>query len=95
MKVFWTNNALAHLVAIFEYISQDSSFYAQKMVDRLTGRSQQAGQFPMSGRAVPEYDLDDVRELIERPYRIIYRIRRDRIEVLAVIHGAQQLPEDL
>lgn len=95
MKVFWTSNALAHLVAIFEYISRDSSFYAQKMADRLTKRSQQAGQFPMSGRAVPEYDLDDVRELIERPYRIIYRIRRDRIEVLAVIHGAQQLPEDL
>ena len=90
MKVFWTHNALAHLVAIFEYIS-----HAQKMIDRLTRRSQQAGEFPMSGRAVPEYDLDDVRELIERPYRIIYRIRRERIEVLAVIHGAQQLPEDL
>lgn len=49
----------------------------------------------MSGRLVPEYDRDDVRELIERPYRIIYRIQRDQIEVLAVIHGAQLLPEDL
>lgn len=95
MKVFWTNNALAHLVAIYDYISRDSSFYAQTMVDRLTRRSQQAGQFPMSGRVVPEYDRDDVRELIERPYRIIYRIRRDQVEVLAVIHGAQLLPEDL
>jgi toxin ParE1/3/4 len=65
------------------------------MVDRLTRRSQQAGQFPMSGRVVPEYDRNDVRELIERPYRVIYRIKRDQIEVLAVIHGAQQLPEDL
>lgn len=49
----------------------------------------------MSGRSVPEYEADDIREIIENPYRIIYRIKSDQIDVLAVIHCAQLLPEHL
>jgi len=44
---------------------------------------------------VPEYQTDDIRELIEKPYRIIYRIKADRIDVVAVIHGARLLPENI
>ena len=58
MKVHWTDNAIQHLIAIYDYISQDSPFYAEKMVDRLTRRSQQIGDFPQSGRKVPEYRHD-------------------------------------
>ena len=59
------------------------------MVDRLTGRSEQIADFPFSGRRVPEYEIDQIREIIEGPYRIIYYIKSDQIDVLAVIHGAQ------
>ncbi len=48
---------------------------------------------PLSRRKVPEYDSDDIRELIEKPYRIIYRIKPDQIDVIAVIHGARLFPE--
>jgi len=41
----------------------------------------------MSGRKVPEYESDGIREVIEKPYRIIYRIKPDQIDVLAVVHG--------
>jgi toxin ParE1/3/4 len=92
MKVYWTNNAVDHLVNIYEYISLNSPIYATRMVDRLTRRSEQIADHPLSGRKVPEYDVEDIRELIEKPYRIIYRIKQDRIDVLAVIHGAQLLP---
>ena len=92
MNVNWTNTALGHLLAIYEYIAQDSSLYAQRMVDKLTRRSEQIADFPLSGRMVPEYEAEDIRELIEKPDRIIYRIWPDRIDVLAVVHGAQLLP---
>ena len=92
MKVYWTNNAVDHLVNIYEYIFLNSPIYATRMVDRLTRRSEQIADHPLSGRKVPEYDVEDIRELIEKPYRIIYRIKQDRIDVLAVIHGAQLLP---
>ncbi len=93
MKVHWTDNAIAHLSIIHEYIAHDSPFYAKKMTDKIIGRSEQIADFPLSGRKVPEYERDDIREMIEKPYRIIYRIKPDKIDVLAVVHCAQVLSE--
>lgn len=95
MRVHWTNIAVEHLLAIYEYIAQDSPVYAQRMIDRLTWRSEQIATFPLSGRMVPEYEAQDIRELIEKPYRLIYRIKPDQIDVLAVVHSAQLLPSEL
>jgi toxin ParE1/3/4 len=95
MNVRWTNNAIEHLANIFEYISLNSPTYAKGMVDRIIRRSSQIADSPQSGRMVPEYQAHDIRELIEKPYRIIYRIKQDQIDVLAVIHAAQLMPEAL
>ncbi len=95
MRVHWTNTAIEHLLSIYEYVAQDSEVYADRLMDRLTRRSQQIETFPRSGRQVPEYDAPDVREVIEGSYRIIYRIKEEQIDVLAVVHSAQELPPDL
>ncbi len=95
MRVHWTENAIGHLVNIYEYIAINSPTFAKRMVDRITRRSKQIADHPFSGRKVPEYESDDVRELIETPYRIIYRIKSDQIDVLAVIHGERLFPDDL
>jgi addiction module RelE/StbE family toxin len=95
MKVYWTLNAIRHLTNIYEYIALNSPTYARRMVDRITRRSEQISAQPLSGRKVPEYEAEDIRELIEKPYRIIYRVKQDQIDVLAVIHGAQILPEEI
>ena len=91
MRVRWTTTAEDHLDAIYAYISRDSQVYALRVVDRLTRRSQQIADFPLSGRRVPEYDVEQVREVIESPYRIIYHIKPDQIDVLAVIHGVMNV----
>ena len=92
MKVEWTDNALEQLWAIHEYIAQSSPEYAQRIVDRLTRRTQQIRAIPLSGRVVQEYNAPQIREVIEGPYRIIYYIKPDQIDVLAIIHGARQSP---
>jgi len=92
VRVHWTNNAVDHLVNIFEHISLNSPTYAKQVVDRVTRRTAQIGDQPFSGRMVPEYQDEDIRELIEKPYRIIYRIQKDQIDVIAVIHGARLIP---
>jgi len=91
MKVHWTDTAERHLDAIYAHIAPDSPEYAKRMVDPLTRRSQQIGDFPFSGRRVPEYDVDRIREVIEGPHRIIYHIISDQIDVVAVIHGAMDV----
>ena len=95
MTVFWTNAALDHLLALRDFLSTTSAAYAERTVDRLLRRGDQIADFPRSGRMVPEYGRADVREVIERPYRILYRIGPKRIEVLAVLHGARPLPATL
>ena len=92
MRVDWTDTALGHLTDIYEYISRDSPEYALRMVDRITSRSKQIGLFPESAQIVPEYERPNIREVIEGPYRLIYRKETDRVVVLAVIHGARLLP---
>ena len=91
MRVHWTDTAEGHLDALYTYIAQDSPEYARRMVDRLTRRSQQIARFPFSGRRVPEYDVDPIREVIEGSFRIIYHIKSDQIDVLSVIHGAMDV----
>ena len=81
MRVHWTNNAIEHLANIYEYIALNSPTYAKQMVNRITRRSAQIGDQPFSGRQVPEYQADDIRELIENPYRIIYRLKQDQIDL--------------
>ena len=52
----------------------------------------QIGDFPLSGRIVPEASLPQIREVVDGPYRLIYRIKTDQIDIIAVLHGAQQAP---
>jgi toxin ParE1/3/4 len=47
------------------------------------------GTFPASGRVVPEFDVETVREIFVQPYRIWYRVHETSVEILAVIHGAR------
>lgn len=95
MNIVWTDNATAQLRAIHDYIAQDSQRYALAMIDRLTSRSQQIARYPQSGSVVTEFDHPDIREIIEGPYRIIYRVKTEHVEVLSVIHGARQLPRNI
>jgi plasmid stabilization system protein ParE len=50
---------------------------------------------PYLGAAVPEYDDDSIRELLEQAYRIIYRVRADRIDILSIVHGSRPLPSEI
>jgi plasmid stabilization system protein ParE len=95
MKVNWTKTAVSHLQRIHDYIAADSAIYARRMIGRLRRRTRQIVGFPLMGGKVIEYDADDVREVLEGPYRIIYRALSNRVDILAVVHGAQLLPPEL
>ena len=95
MSVEWTSNAIRHLNGIHDYISQDSHFYATRMVDRLTSRSVRIQEHALSGEMVPEFGDATIREVIEGPYRLIYQTIGSTLYVLAVIHGARTLTTDL
>jgi len=92
VSVFWTDRARRHLRAIHDYIAADSPRNAMRMVDRITRKTRVLGRSPNLGHVVPEYDSASIRQILEGNYRIIHRIQPDRVEVLAIIHGARELP---
>ncbi len=91
MNVVWTKAADTNLQAIYDYIAQTSADYARRMVEKITARSQKIGAYPMAGRTVPEFQVGQLREVFEHPYRIIYRIRPGRIDIIAVVHMSRHL----
>lgn len=95
MRVFWTAAAISELQAIHDYYSEAAPGYAKRIVDLITKRSKQLAAFPYSGRMVPEYELPEVRQIIEGHYCIIYLIKDEWVEVLAVIHTSRDNLEPL
>ena len=93
VKVVWTDLAIQDLKSIHEYISKDSKFYADRFITKLINRVDQLEIHPQSGRVVPEFGKDDIRELIEGNYRIIFRINVDHVGVVRVHHSARLLKD--
>ena len=95
MRVHWTDRAKRRLTLIHDYIAKDAPLVAPHVIERLVRRSMHIGKVPYAGREVPEYQREDVREVLERPYRILYHITPARIDVITVMHYRQLLPDDL
>lgn len=93
MKVEWTDEALRHLQAIVDYISEDSPDRAFDFAAKIESKALRLGHFPQSGRIVPEWQDASIifREIVVDNYRLIYRIRKQTVEITTVYHGMRQL----
>ncbi|MBK9641068.1 MAG: type II toxin-antitoxin system RelE/ParE family toxin [Saprospiraceae bacterium] len=77
VKVDWTKLTLDDLKIIHTSISLDSTSYAGRFIDKLLNRVRQLENFPRSGRIVPEFGIENIRELIEGNYRIVYKLNNE------------------
>jgi len=91
VKVIWTDFAIEDLKSIHEFISKDSNRYADRFIEKLINRVDQLENFPKSGRVVPEFNINTIRELIEGNYRIIYKVSPGQVAIVRVHHAARQL----
>lgn len=91
VKIVWTDLAIEDLKIIHDYIVQDSRLYADRFISKLINRVDQLENFPTSGRIVPEFGNENIRELIEGNYRIVYKIKPNHIGIVRIHHAARQL----
>jgi toxin ParE1/3/4 len=94
MRIKWTNEALIRLFEIEDFISQDSPERAEKFVDQIIEHAETLSDKPLRGRTVPEISNPDIRELIFRKYRIVYRIKENNINIMTVFEGHRLLRID-
>ncbi|MBT7410016.1 MAG: type II toxin-antitoxin system RelE/ParE family toxin [Methylococcales bacterium] len=92
--VKWTRHAKKQLRHIHNYIAEDSPFYAKRVSEALVKKTIGLDDLPRKGRVVPELNEDVVRELSLYSYRILYEIKPNLIEILAVIHKRRHLQID-
>jgi len=92
MDIEWSRRARGDLRDIAAYIAQDNPDAADCVTDRIVAATETLSTFPSIGRPGR---IDGTRELVVSgtPYIVPYRIRPDRVELIAVLHGAQQWPD--
>ena len=88
-QVVWAPQAIDDVEAIRAHVARDSVHYADLLVDRIVSAVSRLGSNPLSGRVVPEVGDESLREVIHGNYRIVYRVRRNIVEIATVFHGAR------
>ena len=91
-RLVWSTGSIEDLQAIHDEIARNSIAYADLVVMRLLNEPERLVKFPESGRMVPEFGLPNLRELIIRPYRVVYRLKGDVVEIVTVFHSARMFP---
>ncbi len=94
-KIVWTLRSREDLRDIASFIARDNPPAARKLGELIFARVDTLEKFPELGRIVPERGQPHIREIVVRPYRIVYRLRKPEklVEILRVWHGARGEPE--
>ena len=87
MRIIWSPNSLKQLEEIGDYIAIDSPTNACKFIDKLIESVERLKKFPLSGSNVPE--SPNLKQVIVRGYRIIYRPKDTSIEIITVLSPFQ------
>ncbi len=96
-EVVWSEAAERDLIAIVQYIAEDSPARAFEILKKIRRKASRLRTFPDRGRIVPELrqqGINQYHELILPPWRVIYRISTKRVYVLTVLDSRRSV-EDL
>ncbi len=90
-RVVWSRRALQDLEVIAEFIAADSLTYAGIVVKKIVHQTRTLERFPRAGRKVPEFNDENIRELLAYSYRVICELRQEQAVIAAVVHGKRIL----
>lgn len=94
-RLRWTLRAVSDLEEIEGYIAADDPKAAARWVSKLMEHAKKAAWTPHAGRVVPELNRVEIRELLLRAYRIVYRIAGEEVHVLTIFEGHRLFPADV
>lgn len=95
-RVRWAEAASADLEEMIAYIAVEAPLNAERLLARLLAKAEGLETTPPRGRVVSElarFGMRQWRELIVRPYRLVYRIEGSAVYVLALLDGRRDLTD--
>jgi toxin ParE1/3/4 len=94
-KVTWLRAALDDLDNVLGFIEKQSPTYATIVGESIIAAVEDLALFPLMGPQVRERDEGDLRQRLVYRYRVIYRVKPDRVEIVGIVHGSRPLPGDI
>ncbi len=94
MRIVWSPLAIQRVKEIGEQIKRDNPIVARKLIGTMFDKVEKLAEFPESGAINPEAERKDIRQLVVKNHRIIYRVEVNMIIVLTVRHSRQLLKSD-
>jgi toxin ParE1/3/4 len=93
VKIVWTRKASRHLHAAYEYWNRESSEEsADIMLDRIFSAVEMLERFTEAGRPGRIYGTREL-VIVPTPFLVAYRIRRSKVEIVSLLHGARKWPD--
>ncbi|AFY34022.1 type II toxin-antitoxin system RelE/ParE family toxin [Calothrix sp. PCC 7507] len=91
-QVILSPKAVHDLESIVRYIALNNPEAAMKLGQRLLEKTRELSQFPFQGQKVPEFDDFNIRQLVVRPYRIVYKVEEDKkqVSIARFWHSSQE-----
>ncbi|MCK4528442.1 type II toxin-antitoxin system RelE/ParE family toxin [candidate division WOR-3 bacterium] len=90
-SIKWTKTAWSDIKEVADYIAKDSKYYAASFVEEVLQASRSLTYFAERGHIVPEFNESNIRELLVKRYRLIYKVSDKTVFIIAFIHSARQL----
>lgn len=91
MKLQISQPARDDLVDIWEFIAEHDELAADRYLDHLRLRARELIRYPLLGRVRREL-RPEIRSLLFRNHLIFYRVKNDSIQILRILHGSRDLP---
>src|SRR5438552_2289185 len=94
-KITFSPLAEQDIEEIVAYIGRDNRVAAERMVQRIMTRIDPLSFYPRLGKIAPDIDCEEVREILETPYRIFYRVfeAERKISIFRIWHGSRRPPQ--
>jgi toxin ParE1/3/4 len=89
-QVIWTDPAWDDLEAAANYIARDSESYAAAFVQEVRDAAGPLSAMAERSQIVREFGDTSIRELLVRPYRLVYSLYAHQVTILAIVHGARR-----
>jgi toxin ParE1/3/4 len=97
-EIIITENAEQDLKEIILYVAQRDIKIALDIYERLQAKAFSLRTFPEKGRIVPElndHNIFQYHEVIENPWRIIYKIENNQVLIITVLDGRRNVEDIL
>jgi toxin ParE1/3/4 len=94
-QLIWAPSARLDLRELTSYIAESRPIAAARFVKQVFHVVEHLTDFPESGRVVPEFADPNIREVIRRPCRIVYRVKSQEriVEIARIWHAARGIPQ--